>query len=78
MVGSVLGAAADGPGRALLAAVTAQAPKADDRDELIAEAVLMALEGATVAEAVAEAKRLVMRRARPLRYTVPVEACPWL
>lgn len=75
--GSVLAASAQVPGRDVLAQVTALAPRHEDREDVIGEAVLLALEGMAIPAAITEAKRRVSR-AGSSRFSVPVEACPWL
>lgn len=76
--GSVLAASAQVPGRDVLAQVSALAPRHEDREDVIGEAVLLALEGLSIPDAVTEAKRRVSRAGLPSKNSVPVEACTWL
>lgn len=76
--GSVLACAAPSDARDLLAQITQAVPRCDDRDEIIAEACLLALSGASVEEAVREARKIVRRSAASLAYAKPLHDCFWL
>lgn len=76
--GSVLLTAAPSAHRDLLATISALAPRYDDRDEIIAEACLLALTGLSVPDAVREARRAVNRAGDVYRYAVPIHDCAWL
>lgn len=68
-------------GQDLLIRVRAAVPSHYDRatrDEMIGEAVMLALEGATVADAVKTAVRAVNKVEAPGRYAKPIEDCFWL
>ena len=58
-------------------AVSASLPN-DLRSEIISETVVLMLEGAKLADAIAEASKNVRRNAAPLRYTKPINDCFWL
>ena len=65
----------------LLAKVRAAVPSHYERatrDEMIGEAVMLALEGATVAAAVKAAVKAVNKVEQPGRYAKPIEDCFWL
>jgi hypothetical protein len=76
--GSVLACAAPSEARDPLAEITQAVPQCDDRDEIVAEACLLALGGASVEEAVREARKIVRRSAASLAYAKPLHDCFWL
>lgn len=68
-------------GQDLLTSVRAAVPRHYDRatgDAMIGEAVMLALEGATIADAVKAAVRAVNTVEAPGRYAKPIEDCFWL
>lgn len=68
-------------GQDLLTSVRAAVPRHYDRatrDEMIGEAVMLALEGATVADAVKVAVKAVNKVEAPGRFAKPIEDCFWL
>jgi hypothetical protein len=76
--GSVLATAAPGHWRGVLAALTAGAPRCADRDEVVAEAALLCVQGLDVAAALAQARRTVARGDPALRTALPVAGIAWL
>jgi len=80
--GSVLATASPrAEGHDLLATVTraVSASLPDElRSEIISETVVLMLEGAKLADAIAEASKSVRRNAAPLRYTKSIDDCFWL
>lgn len=58
-------------------AVSASLPD-DLRSEIISETVVLMLEGAKLANAIAAASKSVRKNAAPLRYTKPIDDCFWL
>lgn len=68
-------------GKALLAVIRAAVPGHYDRatrDEMIGEAVMLALEGSTVPDAVKAAVKAINKVEAPGRYAKPIEDCFWL
>lgn len=68
-------------GQDLLIRVRVAVPSYYDRatrDEMIGEAVMLALEGASVADAVKAAVKAVNKVEAPGRYAKPIEDCFWL
>jgi hypothetical protein len=68
-------------GRDLLAKVREAVPRHYERatrDEMIGEAVMLALEGATIADAVKAAIKATNKAEAPGRYAKPIEDCFWL
>jgi hypothetical protein len=76
--GSVVVTAAPSAWRDVLAALGRMVPRIDEREDIIAEAALLAVQGLDLAEAVRQAKRSVSAGARFYRYTKPIEDCQWI
>lgn len=76
--GSVLITAAPSPWRDVLAEISRLVPRIDDRDDVIAEAAMLVVDGMDVSAAVAQAKRAIVRAGTPYRYMVPIEECFWI
>lgn len=68
-------------GQDLLSKIRAVVPAHYDRatrDEMVGEAVMLALEGATVPDAVKAAIKAINKAEAPGRYAKPIEDCFWL
>lgn len=82
LAGSVLAASSHrAPGRDVLVALLALVPRGHDeshREEVVATAVLLHLEGASLEDAAREAARSVSRESSRLRHSRPLHECNWL
>jgi hypothetical protein len=78
MAGNVYANAAPSPWRDVLLQVARLAPRIDDHDEIVSEAVLYVVEGMDIENAISKARTKVLRGQSMYRYAKPIDDCFWL